>query len=390
MNTEKLLWSVASGTTATAHRMDCGLFEKELLRVGRWVHPAKKFILDVTRERMAVWVANFRRMLEKGIRVPVPYGHSYDPRDNAGFLVEMKADGDMLVGKFEIPREEDAARLGSVATDVSVSVNPDFVDGQGEHFGEVIEHVAITNYPVVAGQSNFVALEAADGRRILSLERLPDRSTESSVSAEAAAPDRRGALVSRPASAPDTSSDESNAPIAAALTPSPLPEGEGITRTGDSACPREDRRGDSVSRPAPQPDGPSGGSEPSHWSRADRDALLAQVARLEEERVDREVESLLLEGRISPAVEGSVRRLLSAGDRLQLAATGESISPADELRAILACVPAGAWVPLSCRAASAVTLERREVEMSDRRAEELAKGNAQLLRKGGMAGNSNS
>jgi hypothetical protein len=366
MENEKVLWSVASGRTSTAHKMDCGLFEKELLRVGRWVHPAKKFVLEVTRERMKKWVESFNDMLKAGIRVPVPYGHSYDPRDNAGFLIHMYTLGDMLIGRLEIPREEDVARLGSVATDVSVSINPDFVDGKGQRFGEVIEHVAITNYPVVAGQTNFVALEDADGRRILALEKLPNDTAAPSDS-DVSDLDRRGDSVSRPASQPDGLADETEGSIAATLTPAPLPEGEGTATAGSD----------------------TETTDVSQWSHADRDALVARISRLEEERVDREVESLLLEGRISPAVEGSVRRLLSAGDRLQLSATGESISPAEELRAILACVPVGAWVPLSRRAAAAQTLSRRETEMSAERAEELAKGNAQLLWKGGTAGNTN-
>lgn len=314
MDTTKTLWAMSSGNAGTVTPLACGRFEKELLRVGRWVHPARKFVLEVTRERMARWAQSFQRMLAKGIRVPVPYGHSYDARDNAGFVQEMFLRGDSLVGVFEIPREEDAARLGSVATDVSVSVNPDFVDGQGERFGEVIEHVAITNYPVVAGQANFVALGQDGAGELVTLEMEP------------------------------------GAPA------------------GTDEFPEVDI-----------PESAAGWEEDEHVS------LQRRIDELEEERVDREVESLVLSGRIAPAVEGSVRRLLSLGGRFQLASTGESVSPADELRAILSALPHGAWVPLSEKAARARTLERRESEVSDERASALARENARLLWKGGAA-----
>lgn len=171
MSEGKVLWEMSAGASgatgatgaAGAVAAGQGLFEKELLRVGRWAHPAGKFVLDVTRERLARWVEGFRRMAARGIRVPVPYGHSYDARDNAGFVREMRVEGDRLVGVLDIPRDDDAARLGATATAVSVSVNPDFVDGSGERFGEVIEHVAVTNYPIVSGQENFVPL-ADEGR----------------------------------------------------------------------------------------------------------------------------------------------------------------------------------------------------------------------------------
>jgi hypothetical protein len=317
MDNEKVLWDLSLGAGA-ATAVAPGRFEKELLRVGRWVHPARQFVLDVTRERLARWVECFRKMLSKGIRVPVPYGHSYDPRDNAGFLSDMRVDGDRLIGVLDIPRAEDAERLGSVAADVSVSVNPDFTDGQGERFGEVIEHVAITNYPIVTGQSNFVALESPGANS--KIIRLEMDATGGDDAADAETESRAGAAA------------DTNAPA-----------GEGDNRV-----------------------------------------LLDRIAHLEEERLDREVDSLLLSGKISPAVSASVRRLLSAGgEALQLSATGESVSPAEELRAILAALPAGAWVPLETRAAGAKSLARRDAEMSDERARLLAQENARIIAKGG-------
>jgi len=324
MDNEKVLWDLSLGAGA-ATAVAPGRFEKELLRVGRWVHPARQFVLDVTRERLVRWVESFRKMLAKGIRVPVPYGHSYDPRDNAGFLSDMRVEGDRLVGVLEIPRAEDAERLGSVAADVSVSVNPDFTDGQGERFGEVIEHVAITNYPIVTGQSNFVALES------------PGASAEI-VRLEMDAQGREDAA-----------------------------KGEADFHAGET----DSHAGEAADTNAPAGEG-------------DNRVLLDRIARLEEERLDREVDSLLLSGKISPAVEASVRRLLSAGgERIQLSATGESVSPAEELRAILAALPAGAWVPLETRAAGAKPIARRDAQVSDERARHLAQENARIIAKGG-------
>jgi hypothetical protein len=78
-------------------------FEKELIREGRWVHPTKKFTFRVTRERMRAWVAAFRRMREAGLQVPVPFGHSCDPRDNAGFLDDVRLEGNRLIGLLAVP-----------------------------------------------------------------------------------------------------------------------------------------------------------------------------------------------------------------------------------------------------------------------------------------------
>ncbi len=326
MENEKVLWEMSAGAPAVAARIAPGRFEKELLRVGRWTHPARKFVLEVTRERLARWAESFKRMVKKGIRIPVPYGHSYDPRDNAGFVTGMRVEGDSLVGVLEIPRPEDAARMGSLVTDVSVSVNPAFSDGEGEAFGEVVEHVAITNYPVVPGQANFVALENESGASVVRLV----------MEAEAGKDD-------------EPSDGEETA----------LVEGEG----GDEA----------------QADAADETKEPTDLALT-LERREARIRELEGERIDREVESLLLAGRISPAVEGHVRRILSAQDaRIYLSATGETVSPADEMRAILSALPRGAWVPLEDKPQATATLARREDSVSDERARRLAMENAAFV-----------
>jgi len=362
MDNSKVLWEMSTGEAAAGARLACGRFEKELLRVGRWIHPAKKLVVDVTRERLSRWAENFRRMLAKGIRVPVPYGHSYDPRDNAGFVTDMRVEGDSLVGVLEIPRDEDAARVGSVATDVSVSVNPSFVDGEGDSFGEVIEHVAITNYPVVSGQANFVPIAAENAPSEGADARSPEASRE----------------VIRFEMARDGASRQSGAGALSAGEPGSADPGSASGGEGSEGAAAADVAQVSGATGAPE------GTPAPDWDGEDRAALLWRIGKLEEERVDREVESLLLSGRISPAVEGHVRRLLSAGgERVTLSATGESVSPADELRAILAALPAGAWVPLESKAAAARTFERRSLEVSDERARDLARENARLMTKGG-------
>jgi len=361
MGNGRVLWEMSAGETAAAAAVGPGRFEKELLRVGRWAHPAGKFVLEVTRDRLARWVENFRRMLAKGIPVPVPYGHSYDARDNAGFVREMRVEEDRLVGVLEIPREEDARRLGATATAVSVSVNPEFVDGQGERLGEVIEHVAITNYPIVAGQANFVPLAAempAGGSG-----ETPANEVETGAG-EVIRLEMEKPGVGATGRSPEAESLADGSKGADALTPAPLPSIAEAT---------EGRPGGEGMLLAEQ-----------------RAALVARIAQLEGARIDGEVERLLLSGKISPAVEGHVRRLLGAGgQRIELSATGEEISPAEELRAIFAAMPEGAWVPLESRAAAARPLARRDSEVSDERAKQLAMENANMVKKGGESKDSN-
>ena len=401
MGNGRVLWEMSAGETAAAAAVGPGRFEKELLRVGRWAHPAGKFVLEVTRDRLTRWVENFRRMLAKGIPVPVPYGHSYDARDNAGFVREMRVEEDRLVGVLEIPREEDARRLGATATAVSVSVNPEFVDGQGERLGEVIEHVAITNYPIVAGQANFVPLAAempagGSGETPANEVESPQPGAGEPGAGEVIRLEMEKPGVGATGRSPEAESLADGSKGADALTPAPLPsiaeategrpggEGRSLADKPPVAQAAEEGREDSPSPFIPLPGGEG------MLLAEQRAALVARIAQLEGARIDGEVERLLLSGKISPAVEGHVRRLLGAGgQRIELSATGEEISPAEELRAIFAAMPEGAWVPLESRAAAARPLARRDSEVSDERAKQLAMENANMVKKGGESKDSN-
>ncbi len=175
-NTNDVYWLV-SGSSEVALG-ESQRFWKELIREGRWVNAGAGFTLQVSRDRLKAWKQHFDEMCAAGIKVPVPWGHSYDPRDNAGFVHELELRDGSLWGLLDVPNPKDAAKLGTTVSGVSVSINPNFVDGSGRVFGEAIEHVALTNYPVVAGQGGFI--QAAGGgtdKRAIALE-LADEKAE--------------------------------------------------------------------------------------------------------------------------------------------------------------------------------------------------------------------
>ena len=176
--TKDVLWFVTPDDGVLG--CDAGTqFWKELIREGRWVNAKAGFTLEVDGERLGQWERSFHEMADAGIRVPVPWGHSYDPRDNAGFVEEIELRDGGLWALLNVPDEGDAAKLGSTVRAVSVSINPGFVDGSGRDWGEVIEHVALTNYPVVTDQEDFIqaSSDGGEGKRAIMLEREQGQET---------------------------------------------------------------------------------------------------------------------------------------------------------------------------------------------------------------------
>jgi len=292
-------------------------FEKELIREGTWLHPTKKFTFRVTPRRMQGWLKAFARMKAGGLKVPLPFGHSYDPRDNAGFLEDLRLEGNRLVGLLAVPRAEDAERVGSTVRDVSVCVNPDFVDAHGNRFGEVIEHVALTNYPMVEGQPNFAPVERIaagdDDAEVwtFAVESLRDAKPESQPGPEPTAESGPG---STPKPGPGS-------------TPKP---GPGST---------------------PKP-GPLGAGEPD--AAAELTALRLELAHDRSARTAAEVAAHVAAGRIPPAAAEAALTLLSCehGTRYDLDRRSEvGLEIAATFRYLLSLLPAGAAVDLGDRTA---------------------------------------
>ena len=130
------------------------------IRAGKYVHPAGKFELNVDSQRLDTWVDNFRRMREAGVDVPVPVDHSSKARDNLGYVVDIKRNGNTLKLLHQLIGE-DAIRLAS-RNKVSLGIDPAFKDGQGRAFGDCIVHSSLTPVPLVPGQEGLVPLSTGE------------------------------------------------------------------------------------------------------------------------------------------------------------------------------------------------------------------------------------
>ncbi len=365
------------GSSVGFAALSAGRFRKELIREGTWVHPTRNFRLSVTVERMRRWVEKFRLMQKRGIRVPVPFGHSYDPKDNAGFVEELVLSGNVLTAVLNVPRPEDAEKLGRTVKDVSISVNPDFRDGQGRRYGEVIEHVALTTQPVVSGQTDFVPLALPDGSQaevwIFAVESLMPRQP-----AGAAQP------------AEETPTDDGGARLPAAQSQATEAGEEETVELEAQPEPRTSQEKPSTIEPAnPDTDLSSGVvgqlrapvvEEPTSAPKERAVALARELSDLRQQELERELAELLRSGRLTPAMRGPAHRLLALREPVsfQLADGQAELDVAAEVRALLSAVPEHALIDL--RERTLFEAAKPVGEMTDERAAKLAAENRQLAK----------
>ncbi|MCX5658575.1 MAG: hypothetical protein NTW19_02500 [Planctomycetota bacterium] len=131
---------------------------KDLLAVGTYRPPDRGWTLAVDRGRLQKLTRRFAEMKAAGVRVPVISvdargAHNWKPENARGYLVELETQDDRLIGTLELIGEE-AVRLPG-RSEVSVGIHPDFRDGLGHDYGEVIDHVAICLNPVVPDQRSW-------------------------------------------------------------------------------------------------------------------------------------------------------------------------------------------------------------------------------------------
>lgn len=140
-------------------------FLKDVLYAGRWVHPATAEIVDFPPERVKKIVADTNRWMGVGNKVRLTWGH---PEADGTFKKENVL-GDWPEGFIVLedrvwgvagPKDaETNKKMENKSLDsVSIGTRVDVLDQKGNKYPEIIDHVALTPFPVVTKQGEFVAL----------------------------------------------------------------------------------------------------------------------------------------------------------------------------------------------------------------------------------------
>lgn len=175
-------------------------FRKEVLRVGKFTHPATGEEIEIEAEdlpKLARDTARWTR--ELGHKVPFLASHedAGDAEAVLGYWLPegWSVEGDRLVGEVEV---FDPDALGEVleTRDVSCQIAVGARASAGDQLEMVIEHVAATPAPVVTGLAGFARLSASRPSGVEQLERERWRSARSLAELEEAAAEAKASVAS--------------------------------------------------------------------------------------------------------------------------------------------------------------------------------------------------
>ena len=143
------------------------IFCKQLVYAGAFVKNKGKEseqAFEVDKALLDHWNRTGATMLSNGVEIPLPIEHTKDPEARRGSVVGFERgedeDGrDSIFGLIAF-RDAEAEKLANSAN-VSVFVPPESEDGKGNTYHRPIEHVALTDYPVLPGLKKFEPIAAS-------------------------------------------------------------------------------------------------------------------------------------------------------------------------------------------------------------------------------------
>jgi len=141
---------------------------KDVLQPGTYMKKGWPMALAATPELIQQLKGTGDGMLDANVPIPINTDHSDAARDAMGNILRFKMKDSRLMALHQLVGK-DAVAIAA-RNKVSPTIDPDFIDGKGRHWGEAIVSVSLTPRPVVPDQNGFVkAASLASGASVLML-----------------------------------------------------------------------------------------------------------------------------------------------------------------------------------------------------------------------------
>ena len=151
-----IVFSLSHGEGDTKATKDPTVFWKEVAYAGTFFKGDQR--IDITPRYLKHWEKTHRAMSKAGVEVPVPIEHTTDPEKRRGKVLELAARPNSrgipaLYAKIKFRNEKVAEDLKDSGT--SIFVPDEAPSGLGKSWVQPVQHIAITDYPVIPNLEPF-------------------------------------------------------------------------------------------------------------------------------------------------------------------------------------------------------------------------------------------
>lgn len=134
------------------------IFRKQVLRYGRWIHPANssKFF-EVTRDFAEKMVANFKANIIEHVPL-LNGGHDVAPDANKGTVTALSAEDDGVYATVDFGKDDNLSDLAREKKihGVSAQIDPDYLHKEtGKKIGPLFQHLALVQNPYIKNMRGF-------------------------------------------------------------------------------------------------------------------------------------------------------------------------------------------------------------------------------------------
>ncbi len=170
-------------------------YRKQLIYTGSFIKKTDKSAtpFNIKLTDLHHWNNTFAAMSQEGIEVPLPVEHTTDPEKKRGSIIGLevakdKKGRDSLFGYVRFNTAEGAKHFSN--SNVSIFVPKSRTSGKGTEYLSPIEHVALTDYPVIPDLEKFETLALSE----VPIMNVRDLATKLGVASDVADADLEAAI----------------------------------------------------------------------------------------------------------------------------------------------------------------------------------------------------
>lgn len=140
-------------------KLSKNVYRKELLPIGSYRKDSDDLDFEISLEMLEHMQTTASGMLAAGVQIPLVKSHDGDSA--FGQVVGLSVDKDKGTSFVDIEFADDGCCAEAMRNDVSAFIPPEFVDGKGNAWKRPLRHVAITPYPVIPGLGKWESIAAS-------------------------------------------------------------------------------------------------------------------------------------------------------------------------------------------------------------------------------------